>query len=87
MGSRRSGNAGGTQGDCSALKFDTASTEVVFPDIKVTLMKTLLSLSIIVLFGTALTGCGIIGGAGKDISSVGHVVTKSANAVKNTISN
>lgn len=45
---------------------------------------------LLLVLGTAfligLTGCGIIGGAGQDISSAGHVVTKSANAVKHTIS-
>ncbi|MEI6321503.1 MAG: entericidin [bacterium] len=49
-------------------------------------MKTLLTLVVGAAFILSLTGCGIIGGAGQDISSAGHVVTKSANAVKRTIS-
>jgi predicted small secreted protein len=48
-------------------------------------MKFALSLLTLVLMTFCITGCGIIGGAGQDISSVGHVVTKSATAVKNTL--
>lgn len=33
--------------------------------------------------GFALTACNTIGGAGKDVSSVGKAVTKTANDVKN----
>jgi predicted small secreted protein len=43
--------------------------------------------SIIVAFalvaGISVSACNTIGGAGKDVSSVGKAVTKSANAVKN----
>jgi predicted small secreted protein len=43
--------------------------------------------SIIVVFaligGISVSACNTIGGAGKDVSSVGKAVTKSANAVKN----
>jgi predicted small secreted protein len=48
-------------------------------------MKNLFSLVLVALLLLSLTGCGIIGGAGQDISSVGHVVTKSANVVKSTL--
>jgi predicted small secreted protein len=48
-------------------------------------MKHLFSFVLMTAFLVSLTGCGVIGGAGQDISSVGHVVTKSANAVKNTL--
>jgi len=49
-------------------------------------MKLILSLVLVAAFLVSLTGCGIIGGAGQDISSAGHAVTKSANAVKHTMS-
>jgi len=48
-------------------------------------MKHHFSFILVALLLLSLTGCGIIGGAGQDISSVGHVVTKSANAVKSTL--
>jgi predicted small secreted protein len=48
-------------------------------------MKTILSLTLLLAVVVGMTGCGVIGGAGQDISSVGHVVTKSANSVKHNM--
>jgi predicted small secreted protein len=42
-------------------------------------MKFFLILTLTSFLMLGVSGCGIIGGAGRDISSVGHVVTKSAN--------
>lgn len=49
-------------------------------------MKNLPALIVLAVALLGLTGCGVIGGAGQDISSAGHVVTRSANAVKHTMS-
>ena len=48
-------------------------------------MKIILSLAFGTLFLLSLTGCGIIGGAGQDISSAGHAVTKGAHAVQKAL--
>ncbi len=42
-------------------------------------MKIFLMLLLSLFFMFGVSGCGTIGGAGRDISSVGHVVTKGAN--------
>ena len=49
-------------------------------------MRSALQISVVVALATgalALTACNTVGGAGKDVSSVGKAVTKTANDVKN----
>lgn len=46
-------------------------------------MRTPAIIAIALVSVLALSGCNTIGGAGKDVSSVGKAVTKTANDVKN----
>lgn len=46
-------------------------------------MRTFLTTMIAVSALLAVSGCNTISGAGKDVSSVGKAVTKTANDVKN----
>ena len=46
-------------------------------------MRSSIIIAVAVLAGLSLTACNTIGGAGKDVSSVGKAVTKTANDVKN----
>jgi predicted small secreted protein len=47
------------------------------------LMRKTLIIAAAVLVGLSLTACNTVGGAGKDVSSVGKAVTNTANDVKN----
>ena len=46
-------------------------------------MRISMSTTLALVAGLALTACNTVGGAGKDVSSVGKAVTKTANDVKN----
>ncbi|MBC7504382.1 MAG: entericidin A/B family lipoprotein [Sandarakinorhabdus sp.] len=46
-------------------------------------MRSTITVSLALAAALALSACNTIGGAGKDVSSVGKAVTKTANDVKN----
>jgi predicted small secreted protein len=46
-------------------------------------MRTSLITTLALLAGLSLTACNTVGGAGKDMSSAGKAVTKTANDAKN----
>ncbi|MFZ4688871.1 MAG: entericidin A/B family lipoprotein [Polymorphobacter sp.] len=46
-------------------------------------MRSSIIIAVAVGAGLSLTACNTIGGAGKDVSSVGKALTKTANDVKN----
>ncbi|MBC7521653.1 MAG: entericidin A/B family lipoprotein [Sandarakinorhabdus sp.] len=46
-------------------------------------MRTPALIAVALVSALALSGCNTVGGAGKDVSSVGKAVTKTANDVKN----
>ena len=46
-------------------------------------MRKTIIIAFTLLAGVSVTACNTIGGAGKDVSSVGKAVTKTANDVKN----
>ena len=46
-------------------------------------MRSINTLSLALVAALALTACNTVGGAGKDMSSAGKAVTKTANDVKN----
>ena len=46
-------------------------------------MRKTMIIAFTLLASVSVTACNTIGGAGKDVSSVGKAVTKTANDVKN----
>ena len=46
-------------------------------------MRPSLILTLAFIAGLSLTACNTVGGAGKDLSSAGKAITKTANDVKN----
>lgn len=46
-------------------------------------MRNAIIMTVALVTGLSLTACNTVSGAGKDMSSAGKAVTKSANDVKN----
>lgn len=46
-------------------------------------MRKTIIVTFALLAGVSVTACNTVGGAGKDVSSVGKAVTKTADDVKN----
>ena len=53
------------------------------PALQEPIMRISMITTLALVAGLALSACNTIGGAGKDVSSVGKAVTKTANDVKN----
>jgi predicted small secreted protein len=53
------------------------------PACQETLMRTSLITTLALVAGLSLAACNTVGGAGKDMSSAGKAVTKTANDAKN----